>query len=176
MKFPIKSLTASTFLAAAALALSTVPALAADDKQPALSETEQQYLQGVVKDNLGEIATAYLAIEKSASNDVKSYATSLIDTHTKTMKQVMELASRHNAFLELQPDLSGYQSLVKQGGSEFDKAYVAEAQRLNQQALDKLNPLLGQITSSDVKSFAEDDKKDDQNHLKDAQDLAGKLK
>ena len=176
MKSPVHRLVSST-LAAAALALPTAPLFAADNgKEPALSTTEQQYLQGVVKDNLGEIATAYLAIEKSASNDVKSYALSLIDTHTKTMKQVMELASRHNAFLELQPDLSAYQNLTKQGGSEFDKAYVAEAQRLNQQALDKLKPLLGQITTSDVKSFAEDDQKDDQQHLKEAQELAGKLK
>ena len=170
MKLPIKRFVALTFLAA-------VPLLAADDgKQPALTDAEQQYLQGVVKDNLGEIAMSYLAIEKSASNDVKSYASSLIDTHTKTMKQLMELASRHNVFLELGPDLSGYKTLAQQGGSDFDKAYLAEEQRLNQQALDKLNPLLGQISASDVKSFAQDDLKDDQKHLKDAQDLAGKLK
>ena len=34
---------------------------------------------------------------------------------------------------------------------------------------------MGQITASDVKDFAKDDLKDDQSHLKDAQDLAAKL-
>ena len=174
MKTPISFLV-STTCAALTLALPVASLFADDGKEAALSAPEQQYLQAIVKDNLGEIATAYLAIEKSSSNDVKSYALSLIDTHTKTMKQVMEMASRHNAFLLLEPDLSAYQTLMKQGGSDFDKAYLAEAQRLNQQAIDQLNPLMGQLTASDVKSFAQDDLKDDQKHLKNAQELAGKL-
>ena len=174
MKTPI-SLLISTTCAALTLALPVTSLFADDGKEAALSAPEQQYLQAIVKDNLGEIATAYLAIEKSSSNDVKSYALSLIDTHTKTMKQVMEMASRHNAFLLLEPDLSAYQTLMKQGGSDFDKAYLAEAQRLNQKAIDQLNPLMGQLTASDVKSFAQDDLKDDQKHLKNAQELAGKL-
>ena len=174
MKTPISLLVSTTF-AALTLALPATSLLADNGKEDALSTPEQQYLQAIVKDNLGEIATAYLAIEKSASNDVKSYALSLIDTHTKTMKQVMEMASRHNAFLALEPDLSAYQTLMKQGGADFDKAYLAEAQRLNQQAIDQLNPLMGQLTASDVKSFAQDDLKDDQKHLKNAQELAGKL-
>ena len=175
MKTPLRLL-ATTTLAALTLTLPTAALFAEDSKEAAFSDSEQQYLQAIVKDNLGEIATAYLAIQKSASNDVKSYALGLIDTHTKTMKQVMEMASRHNAFLNLEPDLSAYQTLVKQGGADFDKAYLAEAQRLNQQAIDKLNPLMGQLSASDVKTFAQDDLKDDQKHLKDAQDLAGKLK
>lgn len=148
---------------------------AAHGKEPALSAAEEKYLQGVVTDNLGEIATGYLAIEKSASDSVKSYAEDVIDTHTKTMKQVMELAAKHDAFLKLQPDLSSYEKLTSVGGGEFDKLYTAEAQRLNQEAIDQLKPLMGQLTASDVKAFAEDDLKDDQKHLKSAQDLAAKL-
>ena len=165
-------------LLAASLFTVAAPLRAADDngKEPALSETEQKYLQGVVSENLGEIAMSYLAIEKSASNDVKSYALDVIDTHTKTMKQILEMASKHNCFLALEPDLSAYNNLVKLGGSEFDKSFVTEAQRINQEASSKLQPLTGQISADDVKSFAQDDLKDDQDHVKKAQDLAGKLK
>ena len=163
----------------AALSLfSVAPSRAADEKgkEPALSDTEQKYLQGVVSANLGEIAMSYLAIEKSASNDVKSYALDVIDEHTKTMKKILEIASRHNAFLALEPDLSAYNNLLKPGGEEFDKAYLAESQRMNQEATSKLEPLTSQINAADVKSFAQSDLKDDQEHIKKAQDLAGKLK
>ena len=164
-------------LAAGSL-FAAAPLRAADDngKEPALTDTEQKYLQGVVAANLGEIAMSYLAIEKSASNDVKSYALDVIDEHTKTMKKILEIASRHNAFLALDPDLSAYNNLLKPGGAEFDKAYLAESQRMNQEATSKLEPLTGQISAADVKSFAQSDLKDDQEHIKKAQDLAGKLK
>lgn len=165
-------------LAATSLFSVAAPLRAADEngKEPALSETEQKYMQGVVTENLGEIAMSYLAIEKSANNDVKSYALDVIDTHTKTMKKLLEIASRHNAFLSLEPDLSAYNNLLKHGGSDFDKAYLAETQRVNQEASSKLEPLVSQISASDVKSFAQDDLKDDQDHIKKAQDLSGKLK
>ena len=189
MKHP--TLTPARLLAAGAIALTTAwtpihaqdtsalgtptPAAESHGKEAALSPAEQQYLQEVAKDNLGEIATAYFALEKSASNAVKDYAKDLIDTHTKTMKTLMELAARHDVVLKLEPDLTSFQKLQSLGGGEFDKAYTAEAQRLNQQATDQLNGLMGQITASDVKDFAKDDLKDDQSHLKDAQDLAAKL-
>ena len=166
--------------AAAALALLSPAVLRAADggggKEPALSGTEQKYLQAVVAENLGEIAMSYLAIEKSASNDVKSYALDVIDTHTKTMKQILEMASRHNAFLALEPDLSAYNNLLKPGGADFDKAYLAETQRLNEAAISQLEPLADQFSAADVKSFAQDDLKDDKEHVKKAQDLAAKLK
>ena len=163
---------------AAASLFSVAPRCAADDngKEPALSDTEQKYLQGIVAENLGEIAMSYLAIEKSASNDVKSYALDVIDTHTKTMKKLLEIASRHNAFLALEPDLSAYNNLLKPGSAEFDKAYLSETQRINQEASDKLEPLVSQLNAGDVKSFAQDDLKEDKDHIKKAQDLAGKLK
>ena len=176
----MKKLLIPALSCAAVLALfsPSAPLRAADEngKEPALSETDQKYLQGVVSENLGEIAMSYLAIEKSASNDVKSYALDVIDTHTKTMKQVLEIASRHNCFLALDPDLSAYNNLVKTGGSEFDKAYLSETQRINQEATSKLEPLVGQIKADDVKSFAQDDLNEDKEHIKKAQDLAGKLK
>ena len=189
MKYPI--LPPAKLLAAGAVALTAAwtplhaqdtsvlgtpsPASESQGKESPLSPAEQQYLQAVAKDNLGEIATAYLAIEKSASNAVKSYAKDLIDTHTKTMKTLMELAAKHGVVLKLEPDKTSFAKLESVGGGEFDKAYAAEAQRLNQQAADQLNGLMGQITASDVKDFAKDDLKDDQSHLKDAQDLAAKL-
>ena len=161
--------------AALALALTTVSLHADQGKEAALSPAEQQYLQGVAKENLGEIAASYLALEKSASEAVKSQAKEIIDEHTKTMKELMALVAKHDLVLSLEPDLSSYQKLQTHGGGDFDKVYAAELQRLNQEAIDTLNPMLGQITASNVKDFAQSDLKDDKEHLKKAQDLAAKL-
>ena len=178
-KGSMKTLLLPVLSCAAALVLFTpaAPLRAADDngKEPALSDTDLKSLQGVVSANLGEIAMSYLAIEKSASNDVKSYALDVIDEHTKTMKKLLEIASRHNAFVALDPDLSAYNNLLKPGGAEFDKAYLTETQRMNQEAIGKLEPLASQAGAADLKSFAQDDLKDDKEHVKKAQDLAGKL-
>ena len=145
-------------------------------KEAALSPVEQGYLQAVVSDNLGELVIAYFALEKAVSEDVKSNAKDIIDTHTKTMKEVLTLASKHNLILKLQPDLTSYEKLQAHGGGDFDKAYAVEMQALNQKAIDKLNPLMSQLTADDVKSFAESDLKDDKEHAKSAQELTGKFK
>ena len=151
------------------------PKSAGEGKEGKLSTAEETYLQQTASDNLGEIAIAYLALEKAASNDTKTNAENIIDTHTKSMKQLMALASKHDFFVKLQPNLTSYDKLVDQGGNTFDKFYAAEQQKLNQEALDQLNGMMGQITSDDVKDFAKDDMKDDQTHLKDSKELASKL-
>lgn len=177
-----------TFLAATAAVLlgpAAVPvsaqtpaptAAAAAGKRPALSGPEQDYLKRVARENLGEMVVGLLAIEKGTSDAVKSHGRDLVDTHVKTMKELMELASRHDFFLPLEPERSAYERLQAAGGAEFDQLYAAEAQRLNQAAVDQLNGLMGQLTSDDVKDFARRDLADDQEHLKSAQQLAAKLK
>lgn len=171
-----KWLVLGSFTLAMATGITASAQTANDGKRSALSGAEITYLEQVAKENLGEIVMSYLAIEKSASEDVKSYARELISTHGKTMQQLMEIASKHDAFIALQPDLSSYQKLLSHGGTDFDKVYAAEAQRINQEAIDSLNRVMSQLTDSDVKGFAQDDLKDDKEHLKKAQEIAGKLK
>lgn len=144
-------------------------------KLPPLAAGEQDYLRRVVRANLGEMAVGLLAIEKGTNDAVKKHGRELVDTHVKTMKELMELASRHDVFLPLEPDRSAYDRLAAVGGAEFDRLYAAEAQRLNQQAIDQLQGVLDGFTADDVKTFARRDLEDDQTHLKDAQDLAAKL-
>lgn len=151
------------------------PKSAGEGKEGKLSTAEQTYLQQTASENLGEIAIAYLALEKAASNDTKTNAKDIIDNHTKSMKQLMALASKHDFFVKLEPDLSSYNKLVDQGGNNFDKFYAAEQQRLNEDAVNKLNGLMNQLTAEDVKTFAKDDLKDDQDHLKISKELASKL-
>ena len=87
-------------LAAGSLAFAVTAGgvLAADTagKETQLSTAEQTYLQETANDNLGEMAIAYMALEKAASNDTKENAKDIIDTHTKSMKDLMALASKHD--------------------------------------------------------------------------------
>lgn len=144
-------------------------------KKPVLSAAESDYLKRVAAENLGEMVVGLMAIEKGASDAVKKHGRELVDTHAKSMQALMELASRHNLFLPLEADRSAYTKLLEVGGADFDRLYAAEAQRLNQSAIDQLIAVLGQMTTSEVKNFAQDDLKDDQKHLTDAQNLAVKI-
>ena len=154
---------------------SASPKSAGEGKEGKLSTAEETYLQQTATENLGEIAIAYLALEKAASNDTKTNAKDIIDTHTKSMKDLMALASKHDVLIKLQPDLTSYDKLVSQGGNTFDKFYAAEQQHLNEEAISQLNGVMGSFTADDVKDFAKEDLKDDQDHLKKSKELAAKL-
>ena len=151
------------------------PKSASEGKESKLSTTELNYLQKTADDNLGEMAIAYLALEKAASNDTKTNAEDIIDTHTKSMKQLMLLAAKHDAFIKLEPDMTAFKKLIDQGGNTFDKFYAAEQQKINEDAIGELNGIMDQLTADDVKDFAKDDLKDDENHLKISKELASKL-
>ena len=87
----------------------------------------------------------------------------------------MALASKHDVFIKLQPDLTSYEKLVSQAGNTFDKFYAAEQQRLNEESISQLNGVMGSLTADDVKDFAKEDLKDDQSHLQKSKELAAKL-
>ena len=152
------------------------PKSASEGKEGKLSTTELNYLQKAADDNLGEMAIAYLALEKAASNDTKTNAKDIIDTHAKSMKDLMLLAAKHDAFIKLQPDMTAYKKLIDQGGNTFDKFYAAEQQKINEDAIGELNGTMDQFTADDVKDFAKEDLSDDKSHLEKAKELAGKLK
>lgn len=161
--------------AAASPAQTTTTEQSAAGKRPALSAPEQEFLRRIARVNLGEVAVGLLAIQKGTHDAVKAHGRDMVDGHVETMKELMELASRHNLFLPLEVDRSAYEKLVAVGGAEFDRLYAAEAQRLNQEAIDHLNGLMGQLTSEAVRDFARRDLEEDKEHLKEAQDLAAKL-
>lgn len=179
----VTALFGSALLAAGSLLLPVSPAFAqapitatpGPDGKSKLSEAEGQYLRSLAKSNLTELAIGFLAIEKGASDAVKKHADEMIENHVKSMKQLLELASRHDLFVPLEVDSDMVQELTLQSGATFDPAYAAAAQKINQEAINDLNGVLSQITDDKVKSFAKDDLDDDKKHLKDAQDLAAKL-
>ena len=152
------------------------PKSAYEGKEGKLSTAELDYLQKTADDNLGEMAIAYLALEKAASNDTKTNAKDIIDTHTKSMKDLMLLAAKHDAFIKMQPNMTAYKKLIDEGGNTFDKFYAAEQQKINEDSINQLNSVMGQLTADDVKDFAKEDLSDDKSHLEKAKDLAGKLK
>ncbi len=191
MKTTVTSLSRPAFAFAAALLIATaaLPTVGANAQQTAtapvgtpgadgkakLSDAEANYLRGVAKSNLTELAISFLAIEKGASDGVKKNADEMIDNHIKSMKELLELASRHDLFIPLAVDNEMVKGLMEQSGSAFDPAYAAAAQKINQDAIGQLEPLMSQFTDEKVKSFAKDDLADDKKHLKEAQELAGKL-
>ena len=147
---PAKTLAAGAFaLALAAVSLpaqtptpTASPKSAGEGKEGRLSTAEETYLQQTASENLGEIAIAYLALEKAASNDTKTNAKDIIDTHTKSMKELMALVSKHDFFVKLEPDLSSYHKLVDQSGNTFDKFYAAEQRHFpcSQASVETLSP------------------------------------
>jgi predicted outer membrane protein len=93
------------------------------------AQDSSQFLMDAYRDGLNEIQLSQLALQKSANNDVRSFAQRMIDHHTRMNAEITQLAQSKN--IALPTDLSAEQkaqvnSLAALSGEEFDRTYMAD--------------------------------------------------
>lgn len=92
----------------------------------AFAATSNDFVDNAAAGGIAEVETSRLALEKSASADIKSFAQMMIDDHTKANDELAALAKKHD--IEV-PDST---TLVKQAKAKildlrdesFDAAYA----------------------------------------------------
>jgi putative membrane protein len=95
-----------------------------------LSKGDQRILKQLAQANMAEVAAANIALKKSPTPEVKSFARQMVDDHTKGLQAVQEVAHSKNVTLPTEPDARHKKMaarLDKLGGAAFDKAYLANA-------------------------------------------------
>jgi len=95
-----------------------------------LSKGDQSIVTGMAQANMAEVAAGKMALEKSQNADVKKFAQTMIDDHTKALNDVTELAKTKEVTLPSEPDAAHKAMaarLSKLSGDAFDKAYMKEA-------------------------------------------------
>lgn len=119
----------TTMMRALVLA-SAVGAAATAGAATTLSKGDQTILVGMAQANMAEVAAGKMALEKSSNADVKKFAQTMIDDHSKALDSVTEVAKAKEVSLPAEPD-SAHKAMAarlqKMSGDAFDKAYMKEA-------------------------------------------------
>ena len=143
-----------------------------------LSDTDKSYLMEDAAGSVYDFQTAELAVECARDNTVQNYALRLLDDHAKLNKELLMLARRKDIMLPVtlgDDDKTKIMGLEQQHGADFDRAYIAEAIRINSDDVEKANKELNATTDSDIRKTVGTFLKTEQKHLDDARAIQAKM-
>ena len=139
---------------------------------------DQKMMRDIAQSNISEIAAGKLALEKSQSDDVKSFAQKMIDDHTKAQHELQTLADSKGVKLPTEPDAK-HKALSKvmagMKGDAFDKRYLKQGGLNDHENTHKLLARVqDKAKDADLKAYAAKTITVVDQHLTMAQDTAGK--
>lgn len=142
---------ALTLLASPAL----VPSVHAQPAAP-LSSKDKRFLTQDVRGGAYELAIALLAQKLSARDDVKAYAAKLVADHTTYNQALQDLG--HTKGLNVPAGMTATEShkvksLGNLTGDKFDRAFIKEAVRLNDQDKKGAEAETRYTKDADIKAF-----------------------
>lgn len=139
---------------------------------------DQKMMRDIAHANISEIAAGKLALEKSQSDDVKSFAQKMIDDHTKAQQELQTLADSKGVKLPTEPDAK-HKALTKVmaglKGEAFDKRYLKQGGLNDHENTHKLlTRVQDKAKDADLKAYAAKTITTVDQHLTLAQETAGK--
>lgn len=145
----------------------------------ALDMGERNFVQEQIKDGLAEVKLGELAEKQASSPDVKQFASTMVQDHTRAGNQLKEIAQRENVELEAEDRTEAgrdeYERLAKLSGVEFDRKYIDRMVKDHQDAVDALQDQAENADHASVKQWASATLPRIKHHLEEAQQLQQKL-
>jgi putative membrane protein len=163
-----------TVLAAAVL---LAPFAWAADK---LEGADASMLKDIAEANMAEVETGKIALDKSGSSEIKSFAQMMVDDHSKGLSDTKSLATAKGVELPDGPSVKHKAvalELKALKGDTFDSRYVKQAGVGDHETtLKLLQKTQAQAKDADLKALAGKMIPVVQGHLQHAQQLASKKK
>ena len=144
----------------------------------ALTDADKSYLMEDASGSVYDFQMAELAVESARDNATQSYALRLLDDHAKLNKDLLLLARRKDIIVPVtlaDDDKTKLMTLEGQHGADFDRAYIAEAIRINSDDVEKANKELNATTDPDIRKTVGMFLKTEQKHLDEARALQAKM-
>ncbi|MCY1399401.1 hypothetical protein D3C76_640050 [compost metagenome] len=138
------------------------------------SPKSQDFVMSASAASIGEIETAKLALQKSQSTDVKTFAQHIIDDHTKANTELKKLAQDNNLKISDDPSM-GDQAKAKVlniRDESFDAAYANNQVNAHEEAVKLFKDAAENADDPEIKQFAQATLPVLQQHLEMAQQLA----
>jgi putative membrane protein len=163
----------------AACASNTPPAApAAPPGPPPLAASDAAFIQMAAQGGMTEIQLGQLAEQTSKSRAVKAFARHMIKDHTANNDQLKQIATTKGATVPTSLNDQQQATMTKlQGekGRKFDHDYIASQVQGHEQMLSAFQTEASSGGDPDLKSFAAQTVPVIQEHLKDAEKLAGPM-
>jgi putative membrane protein len=141
-----------------------------------LSSADRQFMTRAAMMDMAEIQTGRLAVSQGASESVRQFGQRMIDDHTRTSQQLMQLASAAG-FTPPQTLDAKHQAaaskLARLTGAEFDRAYMKQMVKDHQEAVSLYQRQSTRGSMPDLRSFASATLPALQEHLTMARSMAG---
>jgi putative membrane protein len=136
---------------------------------------DQTFLKDVIQSNIGEVGLAKLAMAKSQNEDLKEYAETLNEDHTKSMEQAIEIAQSMGITPPTDPKPEGLRAhdmMANASGREFDHHFLSHMIESHTKAIAEFGAHAKTgLADSKVKEFAEDTLPTLEEHLEAAKAL-----
>lgn len=134
----------------------------------------EDFVENASELNIAEIEAAKLALEKSSSATVKSFAQKMINDHTAANRELRSIASAKKVELEDDAALTDQAKaaiLKQRDGESFDEAYANNQVAAHRKAIDFYQKA-SKSEDAEVRAFAVATLPKLQHHLTEAQALA----
>src|SRR5689334_1615636 len=142
-----------------ALAAGTSLAIAADKGEKGqLSSKDYKFAVDAAQGGMAEVQMGELAKQKATNPQVKSFADKMVTDHNKANDELKQIVSRKGATLPTdvgRKENSHYDSLQKENGADFDKAYVEHMVKDHKKDVKDFQDAAQNLTDPDLKAFAQ---------------------
>jgi putative membrane protein len=142
-----------------------------------LSSDDRTFVQKAAEGGMKEVEHGRLVASKASSADVKAYANRLVKDHSAANTELKNIAKGKNITLPSEKQaIAGHdEPWMSQSGKDFDKAFIAAAIKDHQEDIQLFEKEAASGSDAQLKAFANKQLPTLRAHLKQAQDLQGKL-
>ncbi|MCX4065749.1 DUF4142 domain-containing protein [Pseudomonas sp. S1Bt30] len=151
-------------------------ALVAGSMSVAFAATSNDFVDDAAQSGITEVEAGKLALQKSSSADIKTFAQHMVDDHTKANQQLMALAKKHD--LEVPDDAAlmdkAKKAILEMRDESFDKAYANNQVNAHEEAVELFKKEASSSDNAELKAFATEKLPTLEKHLQMAKELQSK--
>jgi len=141
------------------------------------AKADERAMKDIAQANIAEIETGKLAQEKASKDEVKKFAQTMVDDHTKALTELQEIASKKGVELPTETDMKHKASataLKALNGDSFDKRYMSSVGVSDHKKTHEMLQKVERNTNDpDLKAYAAKTLPVVHGHLTTAQQIAG---
>ena len=125
---------------------------------PAMANSPADFVEKVAATSVAEIETSRMAIGKTSSTDIESYAVEIIKDQTDANRDLKKIASEQDLPVPTHEQILSKAKpmmLEVQEGDSFDAAYAANQVKAHEDAIELFKQQIKDPGSPELKAFAE---------------------
>lgn len=141
------------------------------------SSSDKKFVQKAAAGGMFEVEAGKLATQKASSEEVKNFGQRMVDDHSKANEELKQIATDKGMQLPTQMDRKHKELLAKlskMSGAEFDREYMNAMIKDHQKDIKEYSRQANKGKDPELKAFASKTLPVLKEHLKLAQDIAGK--